>query len=274
MQLSCLPVSLYRDFSAGRWSLGDWFRFAAGLGLAGADISVAHLESATPSHLERLRREAESAGVCICMVVGYTDFTHPDTGERARQVELLRRHIETAAGLGAPFIRVTAGQRWPDTPRSEGIEWAAAGLTACLDEAAAAGVTLVYENHSIGYGWQHFDFSQPADIFLEIVRRTEGSGLRLLFDTANNLAYGDDPLAVLEAVQPRVSVVHASDIARAGSYEPVVLGSGVVPNVDLLHRLRAAGWDGWVSVEEASRSGEEGFRQAIPAARRLWEEAG
>jgi sugar phosphate isomerase/epimerase len=34
------------------------------------------------------------------------------------------------------------------------------------------------------------------------------------------------------------------------------------------------GYDGWVSVEEASRTAEDGFRQAIPYADQAWLEAG
>lgn len=274
MPMSCLPVSLYPDLSAGRRSLADWFRFAAELGLDGADISVAHLPGRDAAALTPLRRQAEDAGVAIPMMVTYTDFTHPDPTTRARQVDELRSCIEAATHLGVGHLRVTAGQNHPDVLREEGIAWACAGLTACLAEADAAGVTLCYENHTIGYGWTHYDFSLPADIFLEIVRHTEGSGLRLLFDTANNLVNGEDPLPVLEAVIDRVAVVHAADMARKGHFEPTVVGSGVSPLAAIFRRLRRQGFDGWLSVEEGSKTGETGFRRAIPTVRALWEAAG
>ncbi|NJN83823.1 MAG: sugar phosphate isomerase/epimerase [Caldilineaceae bacterium] len=169
---------------------------------------------------------------------------------------------------------MTAGQAHAGVGRAQGIEWAVEGLTACLDDAAAAGVTLCYENHTIGYGWTHVDFSQPADIFLEIVRRTEGSGLMLLFDTANTLATGDDPLAVLEQVKQRVVMLHVNDLKRRGEFEPVLLGTGVSPIVEQFRLLVEAGFDGWVSVEEASKTGEAGFRTAIPYAEAAWIQAG
>ncbi|OUC05405.1 hypothetical protein RY27_27510 [Litorilinea aerophila] len=274
MKLSCLPVSLYADLSAGRRTLQEWFALAADLGLDGADMSVAHLQSRDAAYLDGLRRQAEDAGVPITMLVTYADFTHPDPGERARQVAEVRAYIDVAARLGAPFLRVTAGQAHPGVEREAGIEWAVQGLLAGLEQAAQAGVTLCYENHTIGYAWQYFDFSQPADIFLEIVARTEGSGLQLLFDTANNLALNDDPLAVLEQVKHRVAMVHVSDIRQAGRFEPVLVGTGVAPIVPILSRLIAAGFDGWVSVEEASKRGEEGLRRAIPYVDWAWVEAG
>jgi sugar phosphate isomerase/epimerase len=274
MKLSCLPVSLYPELSAGTRTLPQWFALAVALGLDGADVSVVHLASTTPDYLQELRDQATDAGIQIAMLVTYADFTHPDAGERTRQVEELRRYIDVAAKLGAPFIRVTAGQAHPGLERVAATEWAVAGLTACLDDAAATGVTLCYENHTKGYAWTYNDFSQPADIFLEIMRRTDGTGLRLLFDTANTLATNDDPLEVLAQVKDRVSMIHTNDIARKGHFEPVLLGEGVSPIVEIYRMVRENGFDGWISVEEASKTGEDGFRKAIPYADQAWVKAG
>lgn len=274
MKLSCLPVSLYPELSAGTRTLADWFRFAAELGLDGADVSVVHLASTDTAYLQSLRGQATDAGVQIAMLVTYADYTHPDAAERARQVDEIRRYIDVAAELGAPFIRTTAGQAHPGLDRAAATDWAVAGLTACLDDAAAKGVTLCYENHTKGYAWTYNDFSQPSDIFLEIVKRTEGTGLRLLFDTANTLATGDDPLRVLAQVKDRVSMIHTNDLARVGYFEPVLLGAGVSPIVEIYRMLRENGFDGWISVEEASKTGEDGFRKAIPYADQAWVKAG
>lgn len=274
MKMSCLPVSLYPNLSAGTMKLPDWFAFAAELGLDGADLSVVHLLSTDTAYLHSLRDQAADLGIGIVMVVTYADFTHPDATERARQVDVLRRYIDVTAELGAPYARVTAGQAHPGVERAAGIEWAVTGLTSCLDYAAQAGVTLCYENHTKGYAWTYFDFTQPADIFLEVMARTQGTGLRLLFDTANTLATNDDPIAVLEQVKDRVSVIHTNDIARPGYYEPVVLGEGVAPIVPLYRILHEAGFDGWISVEEASKQGKDGFRRAIPYADQAWVAAG
>lgn len=274
MKLSCLPVSLYPELSAGRWTLADWFRFAAELGLDGADVSVVHLGGTDAANLRTVRGQAQDAGVQIAMLVSYADFTHPDAGERARQVDEIRRYVAAAHDLGAEFVRVTAGQAHPGLAQDAALGWAVDGLTACLDDAVQAGITLTYENHTKGYAWTYNDFSQPASVFLEIVARTEGSGLRVLYDTANTLATGDDPLAVLEAVKHRVAAIHTNDIARAGFFEPVVLGEGVAPIIPIYRTMIETGFDGWVIVEEAGKQGEAGFRKAIPYADWAWGQAG
>ena len=119
------------------------------------------------------------------------------------------------ARLGVEFLRLTAGQAHPGVREDEGLDWAVEGLTACVADAAAAGVRLLYENHTRGSVWQFNDFTQPAARFLEIARRTKGTGLEVLFDTANCVALGDDREAVLMEVIDRVGAIHVSDSASA-----------------------------------------------------------
>ena len=107
-----------------------------------------------------------------------------------------------------------------------------------------------------------------------MVRRTAGSGLGILFDTSNCLALGDDPLTLLQQIRDRVGAVHLSDIRRAGAFEPTVIGTGVAPIQQLLQIMVAGGFDGWVSIEEASRTGEAGFHEAVAFADQAWQAAG
>ena len=274
MKLSCLPVSLYPDLAAGRKTPGDWFRMAAALGLDGADLSVSHVPRQTPTALDALRSEAEAAGVEIVMLATYSDFTHPDAAERGRQVDDVRAWIEAAARMGVSFLRLTAGQAHPGVSENEGLDRAVAGLTACLPDAAAAGVRLLYEHHVRGAVWSHNDFTQPAGRFLEVVRRTAGSSLGILFDTANNLALDDDPEAVLQEVKDRVGAVHTADIRRPGAFEPTVIGTGAAPIPRLLRIMVEHGFDGWMSIEEASRTGDDAFRKAVTFTDVAWQQAG
>jgi sugar phosphate isomerase/epimerase len=274
VKLTCLPVSLYPDLASGRMTLGEWFRAAARLGLDGADLSVAHVTDRRTDFLTSLRQEASDAGVHLPMLVTYSDFTHPDPYYRAHQIDDLRSWIDAAARLGVTFLRVTAGQAHPGVAEDAGLAWAVEGLTACLGHAQAAGVRLLYENHTRGSTWNLNDFTQGAARFLEVVQRTRGTGLEVLFDTANSVVAHDDPAAVLNQVIDRVGAIHLADVARHGAFEPTVIGTGVAPLRSLVERIRSSGFDGWISIEEASRTGEDGFRRAVAFADRVWGEAG
>jgi sugar phosphate isomerase/epimerase len=274
MKLSCLPVSLYADLSAGRLAVPDWFRRAAALGLDGADISVIHLEHRTPADLDQLRQHAGEAGVEIAMLATYSDFTHPDASERTRQVDDGRMWIDVAARLGVGALRVTAGQAHPRVGDEEGMAWVTEGLTKCAQDAKAAGVRLLFENHVRGAPWALNDFTQSASRFLDIVRRTRDTGVEILFDTANNLVLHESPVDVLDAVLDRIGAVHLSDIARTGAFEPTIIGTGVAPIPELLRRIVSSGFDGWISIEEGSRTGPEAFEPAVAFADRAWVDAG
>jgi sugar phosphate isomerase/epimerase len=274
VRLSCLPVSLYADLSAGRLTLGDWFRRAAALSLDGADVSAIHLGDRRASLLDGLRREAGDAGVEIAMLATYSDFTHPDAAERSRQADELRHWIDAGARLGVGALRVTAGQARPRVGDAEGLAWVIDGLVASVEHAKTVGVRVLYENHVRGAPWELNDFTQATSRFLDVARRTRGTGIEILFDTANNLVLNESPLDVLDAIVDRVGAVHVSDIARAGAFEPTVIGTGVSPIPELLRRLVASGFDGWVSIEEASRTGPAAFEHAVGFVDRAWVDAG
>ena len=273
MKLSCLPVSLYEDIFSGEQSVFDWVRFAADLGLDGIDLSVKFFPNRDPHLLDTLREEIKKAGLELCMLACYSDFTRPDAGQRANEIEQMKADIQFAATLGARFVRVTAGQRHPGVSREQGIGWVVEGFRRMLDEADQLGVTLAYENHTKGAPWQYWDFSQPASIFLEILNHLADTSLGVCFDTANPLVINEDAIALLEAVKEHVVVVHAFDIRTPGTFEPVLVGTGAAPIPQVFSLLKARGFDGWVSVEEASRTGAKGFEKAIAFVRRTWEEA-
>ena len=70
---------------------------------------------------------------------------------------------------------------------------------------------------------------------------------------------------MLDVVIDRLGAVHLSDIARPGAFEPTVIGTGVAPIPELLRRIVASGFDGWISIEEGSRTGPEAFNRAVAA---------
>jgi len=254
-------------------SVGQWAREAADIGLDAIDLSVLFMKSREQGYLKTMRQQIEATGLHVTMVATYPDFTHPNPDERDLQRLQLREDIAASAALGAELVRVTAGQAHPDTGREEGITWAIESLTDSLAVAEQYGVQLAYENHSKPGVWDYVDFSYSTDIFLAIARGTEGTSLGINFDTANPLAYGDDPLPLLEQVIDRVVSVHAADTRTRGTLEPVVLGTGLVPFIDIFATLKRAGFDGWICIEEASNTGRAGVEKAVSFVRTAWEKA-
>jgi sugar phosphate isomerase/epimerase len=270
MKLSCLPVSFFADIFGGRMPLQEWLRLAGTVGLDATDFSIRFLDSHTEGYLKGVRQQIEDVGLRLGMIACYSDFTRPETVEREREQDEMRRNLASAALLGAKFVRVTAGQGRPGLDRDTAIGWAAEGIGSLLDDAARLGLQLVFENHTKPGVWNYADFAQPLDIFFAILDRLRGTSLGVNFDTANTLVVEADPLEVLARAQDRVATVHASDTRRRGILEPVVLGTGLVPFPQIFQALRQAGFDGWICIEEASGRGMEGIRQAVDYVRRTW----
>ena len=271
MRLSCVPATYFMDLVEGRMSIEAWIALAASLGLDGLDFGQAWFHDRRPATIVTLRRRVEDAGLQSCLLRCAPDFTHPEPRRRQGTLDEMREMLDLAHALGAPMIRVVAGQAHPSVSRARGVAWVCDGIARLGPDAVAAGITLVYENHTKASVWQYHDFSEESAVFLEIVGATEGTGLRVNFDTGNPLVHDEDPLPLLKKVAHRVSCVDANDSGTRGRFEFCVVGQGLVPFGEIFGFLkRTVGYDGWISVEEFSHTGERGFREAVRFVREAW----
>ncbi len=274
MQLSCLSVSLFPALMNGEMSLKEWASFGKSLDLDAVDIGIVCLKNHAPKYLNEVRAELDDAGLGLCMITTYPDFSHPDPIQRERELEYLRHDIAIASQVGAKYLRVTAGQAHPETGIEEGIGWVVEKLRAASVVADAFGVTLVYEDHSKPGAWDYMDFSLQPEVFLRIVEGIRGSSVRINFDTANILVSGNDTtVEVLEQVIDLVETIHVAETAEIGKMMPVQLGTGIVPNADVFACLKKHGWDNWLNIEEWGNNGKAGVEQAVALTRKLWAEA-
>jgi len=273
MKLSCLPVSYFDEIINDRMSVEQWSCQAADLGLEAIDLSVLFLKDHNQGYLNKMRESIEATGMRVAVLNTYPDFTNPDPAIRKEEQSKLQKYIVSAAMLKAEMIRVTAGQAHSQTSRKEGVKWVIEGLVSSMEFAESYGIKILYENHSKPGVWDYPDFSFPSDIFLEIVNAISGTQIGILFDTANPVAYGDDPLLLLEKVIDRVVCVHAADTKMKGKLDPVVIGDGVVPFNEIFEMLNRSGYEGWISIEEASGTGRAGVVSAVNFVRNAWEKA-
>ena len=207
----------------------------------------------------------------IAMMTTYPDFTHPDPVQRRREQDYLARDIAVASQLGVEHVRVLAGQAHPEMGVDEGVDLAIQGLHRAAEVADAYGVRLVYEDHAKPGAWDYIDFSYPPELFLRIAQGIRDTSVGINYDTGNITAAGGDTLAVLEQVIDRVVTVHVSDMAEKGTFRPVAIGTGAVPNREIFRRLKQFGFDGWLCIEECSGQGLAGIAQAYRFVRDTWD---
>ena len=271
MPISCIPVSLYPDLTSGRMSVDDWIKLGVEAGLDGIDFSPTFIPHDLPS-LKELGKRIEDQGLERVMLVGHPDFTQPNHHQWQEEIAQAIHWVKMAAALGCRYLRITAGQAHPQLARQQGIDLAIQGIREVAVAAVDHGVTLAYENHSKSAFWDYQDFSQPHDIYLEILAGCDVPGVGANFDTANPLVINEDPFALLEKVAHRLVAVHINDLKKPGELDPVLIGTGVVPITGLLEELKKIGYNGWLCIEEFSRTGPGAVVQASQWLKDVWHE--
>ena len=247
-QLSLAAYS-FRDFfkvqqgkenPGGRLDMPAFIDYCAEQGCAGAELTSYYFPAdVTAEYLRQVRRHAFLRGVGVSGTSVGNTFTLPAGPERDRQIAMVKLWVDHAAALGAPHIRVFAGNAAKDQPPAQAVKNCIGALEECCDYAGRQGIFLGIENHG-GI------VAEPAGL-LEIVKAVQSPWVGVNLDTGN--FHGADPYAQLAQVAPyAVNVQVKAEIKRAGAkdVEPADFGK-------LVQILRDANYQGWVALEYESK---------------------
>lgn len=280
-RISLFPKCYFDPLVSGEMDYVSWIRSAATLGGEGLEHYDGFFRSFRDADVDPVLAAMAGTGQVSSMLCFSPDFTHPDAGERARQIERQKAAIDLAVKLGTRFCRTLSGQALPGLSRADGIERTVDGLRRSLEYAERRDVILCLENHYKDGTWRYPEFAQPEDIFLEILERIDSPRLGVQYDPSNAIVGGYDPIRFLERVLPRVVTMHASDrsLAPGATLDDLKtsdgatgysdklrhgeVGKGLIDYDTIFRLLAGAGYAGWISVEdgmngldELQRSGE------------------
>lgn len=137
---------------SGEVTLKEMFRFAAATGFAGVDLTAYYIpeypEVPDDKVLFDIKKMAFRYGIGITGTGVRNDFTLPDDGDRAREVQLVKNWIIAASKMGAPHVRVFAGKTSPEGyTRAEVKSWIIEGFRECAEFGAQHGVMVAFQNH-------------------------------------------------------------------------------------------------------------------------------
>lgn len=255
-------------------SLQEWIEMGASLGVDGLEFYSGFIALKDRSKWATYRQMAADHGLAIPMLCCSPDFTHPDPNFRQTEVEKEKQWIEMTAALGGTFCRVLSGQRRPEVSREEGIQYTVDAIEACLPLARSHGITLIIENHYKDNYWTYPEFAQMTDVFCDLVSRITDDHFGVNYDPSNTILAGEDPIVLLERVKDRVVTMHASDrylargtmeelrqqensVGYASLLQHGEIGKGLNDYDKIFSILKAAGFAGWISIED----GVDGFDQ-------------
>jgi len=194
-------------------------------------------------------------------------------------LHLFERAITVAQALQTPYIRIfsfyppAASDRGAVNP-AEYRDEVLRRLREMTARARAAAVILLHENEKDIYG----------DTIVRCVDLLQGindAHFQAILDPANFIQVGQTPYPdAYEAIRPWLRYVHVKDARSDGSV--VVVGEGVSHWPELLQRLRADGYDGFLSLEPhlafagqyQGFSGPDLFRRASQALQQMLQAMG
>lgn len=233
-----------------------------------------------PEEVAVLRRRAEELGMELTLESGARFLLDParkhrpnlledDPDGRARRLDLLLRHVDLAADLGASPLSVWSGvapdgsvgdARGGPPGREELWQRLADGLRAVLARGRAQGVQIAFEPEPGMF------VSRPAGYEALLERLgADGDELGLCLDLGHCHATGDLPVAAeIERLAPRLVLVQLDD-CRDGEHVHRMFGEGDLDLPAALDALLRVGFDGVAAVELSrdSHRGPEAARLAM-----------
>jgi len=258
MKVSCAAYS-YRQFLAGRnptMTLENFVEKCARMGLDGTELTSYYFpQPVTTEYLLRLKKQCFLLGLDVSGTAVGNRFTLPPGEERDKQIALVKSWVDHAAVLGAPVIRIFAGNKPNDATEEQARQWAIECIEECCAYAEQKGIFLALENHG--------GIVTTADQLLAIVKAVKSDWFGVNLDTGNFRSA--DPYAdLLKAAPYAVNVQVKTEIAPAG---------GKKTEADLkriIEILRQAGYRGYVVLEyEAAEDPMTAVPKWVEALKRL-----
>lgn len=163
-------------------SLDQLLRFCFDEGIAALDITAYYIPGypVVPADevIFQFKRKALQLGIDISGTGVRNDFTEPDSAKRAEHVQLVKNWIVAASKMGAPIIRIFAGNRKPTgKEREEMNQWVMASIQECVEFGKKYGVVVALQNHN--------DFIQTADQALDFIQKINSPWFGLMLDTGS-----------------------------------------------------------------------------------------
>ena len=216
----------------------DMFQFidyCADLGCRGAELTSYYFpQQLNDAYLLKIKRHAFVRGIAISGTAVGNRFTDLPGKDRDEQIANVKQWIDRAAIMGAPHIRVFAGNAPKQGSWKDAVARCVEGLKVCCDYAANKGIFLGIENHG--------GIVSEADPLLEIVQSIESPWLGINLDTGN--FHTDDPYGDIAKCAPyAVNVQLKVEIAPRGQTK----SPSDLPR--LVKILREANYQGFVVLE-------------------------
>lgn len=286
MKIGASTYSLSKAIKAGAFDVLGAFNWLAENG--GEHIEIVPLKDVfsltdTPSLATAMSDRARALGIDISCYTFGASFIDCTPAAFDAEVERVKRQIDVAARLGCRFVRHDVAFRPAGQNRDAQFEADLPGLAdACgriADYASTRGIITMIENHGLHV--------QGALRVLRLYRAVARANFRLLVDTGNFYPVEfEHTLDAIRQCAPYAAMAHVKDHhirispreplegwrdrGRGIFTQPAIAGEGDIGIAAALGFLKAAGFDGYLSLEyEGHEEARFANRRGMDNLRRL-----
>jgi sugar phosphate isomerase/epimerase len=240
---------------AASMTMEDFVDLCAQLNLDGTEPTSYYIpHPVSAEHLRGLRKRAFLLGLTVSGTAIGNTFTHPPGPEREKEIAHVKAWIDHAVDMGAPVIRIFAGEVQKGTTEEQARKWCIDAIQRCCQYAGQRGVILALENHG--------GIVTTAEQLLSIVREVKSEWFGVNWDSGNFRSV--DPYAELALAAPYAVTVQIK--TQVGS--PQGPKEADLPRV--IGILKEAGYRGFVALEyEDERDPKEAVPRYLDTLRRL-----
>jgi sugar phosphate isomerase/epimerase len=238
LKTSLNAFSFNSPLSDGTMTISDLLDFCAVSGFEGVDITGYYFKGypQVPSneYLFQIKRKAFRLGLEISGTGVRNDFTLADKAKREQEVTLVKNWIEVAAKIGAPVIRIFAGnQKNEGITKEQVTEWMLKDIQTCVDYGKQYGVIIGLQNHN--------DFIQTASHVIRIIETINSEWLGLILDTGS-YRLNDPYEEIVKSVKYAINWQIKENV--------FINGAETETDMDKLMRIiKSSGYKGYLPIE-------------------------
>jgi sugar phosphate isomerase/epimerase len=195
--------------------------------------------------------------LAIAMLNTSCRFTSPDAAERSQNLEAGKAAIDLCTKVNSGMIRVFGGPIREGVDKDEACGWVVENLKRLGDYGAEKKIVVTVETHD--------DFTDTY-LMRDILERTDHDYVRVLWDVHHPFrTCGQSMQECWDNLGKYVAHTHFKDSkldpSLKSGFRYCLMGEGNVPNIEAVKLLKAAGYDGYLSLEW-----EKGWHDYLPDA--------
>lgn len=231
----------------------------------------------------KIREEADRVGIEINAYTVGANLYNDSKEEMEKEVERLKGQVDIANILGAKVMRHDVCNTLSKSGNGRSFDlmlpFIAENARKVTEYAQTLGIKTCSENH--GY------IAQDSDRVERLFNAVNHDNYGLLVDIGNFICVDENPTLAVSRVAPYAIHAHAKDmiirpeeigeckhITRGGNYfGGAVIGEGDIPVKKCLKILKAAGYDGFLTIEyEGTEDCISGISRGLANLRKILEE--